>query len=87
MRAATLSFLDKQGNRQEWPLDISLRGKFRRMHCKDMPPLRLDFSKKDLEEAGLAQFDDLKLVNYCMGDDRHPTAGGTCELFRWFFIS
>lgn len=67
---ATLSFLDKQGNRQEWPLNISLRGKFRRVHCKEMPPLRLDFSKKDLEKAGLAQFDDLKLVNYCMGDDR-----------------
>lgn len=67
---AALSFLDEQGNRQEWPLNISLRGKFRRVHCKEMPPLRLDFSKKDLKKAGLAEFDDLKLVNYCMEDDR-----------------
>lgn len=67
---AAMSFVDEQGNQQNWDLNIRLRGNFRRMHCAEMPPLRLDFSKKDLEKAGLAQFDDLKLVNYCMGDDR-----------------
>lgn len=67
---ATLSFVDEQGYQQEWSLNVRLRGNFRRIHCAEMPPLRLDFSKKDLGKAGLAQFDDLKLVNYCMGDDR-----------------
>lgn len=67
---ATLRFVDEQGNPQDWSLNIHLRGNFRRIHCAEMPPLKLDFSKKDLEKAGLAPFDDLKLVNYCMGDDR-----------------
>lgn len=67
---ASMRFVDEQGFEQNWSLNVRLRGNFRRIHCDEMPPLRLDFSKKDLEKAGLAQYDDLKLVNYCMGDDR-----------------
>ena len=64
----SLSFLDQQGQQQEWSVNISLRGKFRRVNCQEMPPLKIDFSKKDLKKAGLAPFDDLKIVTYCMDD-------------------
>lgn len=64
-----LAFSDEMGRPQSWEVKISLRGRFRRMHCQEMPPLRIDFSKKDLAKAGLAPFDDLKLVTYCMDDD------------------
>ena len=33
-----------------------------------MPPLKLDFSKKDLEAGGLLPFDELKLVTHCLED-------------------
>lgn len=62
-----LSFLDEDGNRQEWETDITVRGRFRRVHCTT-PPLRLDFKKSKLKEAGLAPFDDMKLVTHCVDD-------------------
>ncbi|NRB47819.1 MAG: hypothetical protein HRU41_09090 [Saprospiraceae bacterium] len=65
----TLSFRDQQGSKQDWKVNISLRGAFRRIHCDERPPLRIDFRKEDLEEQGLLPFDDFKLVTYCMGDD------------------
>lgn len=65
-----LSFTDQTGQLQSWQVDMSLRGKFRRQRCQEMPPLTIDFSKKDLTEAGLATFDDLKLVTYCMDNDQ-----------------
>lgn len=67
--AAELRFKDADGNRQEWAIKISVRGKFRRSKCSEMPPLKINFKKKDLEAAGLAPFDDFKLVTYCVGDD------------------
>ena len=48
---------------------LSVRGKFRRMHCEGLLPLKIDFAKEDLRKAGLAEFDDLKLVNQCVEDD------------------
>ena len=65
-----LNFTDQRGEPQSWEVDMSLRGKFRRQRCQEMPPLTIDFSKKDLTEAGLAPFDDLKLVTYCMDNDQ-----------------
>ena len=50
-----------------YPVDISLRGKFRRRIC-DFPPIRLDFSKKLLRGMGLLDHDKLKLVTHCMED-------------------
>jgi hypothetical protein len=50
-----------------WNIKIKTRGKFRRRICQ-FPPLKLEFSKKDLEAVGLAKFDDLKLVTHCLDD-------------------
>jgi len=66
---AKLHFTDAQGVTQEWDIDIRQRGKFRRTKCSELPPLKIDFDKDDLEAAGLASFDDFKLVNICMEDD------------------
>ncbi|NJC26454.1 hypothetical protein [Neolewinella antarctica] len=58
------SFTDATGIAQDWSVKISLRGKFRRTRC-GMPPLKLDFSKKDLRIAGLTSYDKYKLVVPC----------------------
>ena len=62
-----LFFQDINGKMAEWEVHISARGKFRRRVCT-FPPLKLDFSKKDLEEAGLVPVDKLKLVTHCLED-------------------
>lgn len=66
---ARLRFVDAEGKKHHWSLKLSVRGAFRRVHCSDMPPLRLDFKKSDLKAAGLAKFDDLKLVTQCLSDE------------------
>lgn len=66
----SLSFTDESGQQQQWKVDLSLRGRFRRQRCQEMPPLKIDFSKKELLSSGLAPFDDLKLVTYCMDNDQ-----------------
>lgn len=68
--AAEFSFQDKNGQQQLWNIKVKLRGKFRRMKCENTPPLKLDFEKKELEAAGLARFDKIKLVTHCVNDDR-----------------
>lgn len=65
-----LQFTNQTGEQQRWQVDMSLRGRFRRQRCQEMPPLTIDFSKKALAKAGLAPFDDMKLVTYCMADDQ-----------------
>ncbi len=65
-----LSFIDEAGKQQDWQVNLSLRGRYRRQRCQEMPPLTIDFSKKELRKAGLAPFDDLKLVTYCMDNDQ-----------------
>jgi len=65
-----LQFIDQTGQQQSWQVDMSLRGRFRRQRCQEVPPLTIDFSKKELTKAGLAPFDDLKLVTYCMDKDQ-----------------
>ncbi len=65
---AILSFGDAAGNIQQWNIKVSLRGKFRRLRCTDMPPLKLKFKKDDLANAGLADFNDMKLVTHCVED-------------------
>jgi hypothetical protein len=63
-----ISFRDAQGNLQRWEADLSIRGKFRRVHCY-VPPLKLDFKKSQLAEAGLNDYDDLDIVAHCLEDD------------------
>lgn len=64
-QAATISFSTENDGFQVWNLKVKPRGRFRRQNC-DFPPLKLNFSKGDLEEKGLADFDKLKLVTHCV---------------------
>ncbi|MEM7573084.1 MAG: hypothetical protein AAF433_09300 [Bacteroidota bacterium] len=64
-QAATISFTDDTDLAQRWSLKVGVRGKFRRRTCA-LPPLRLDFDKSELEDAGLARHDKLKLVVPCL---------------------
>jgi len=62
---AQLSMLSEDGETTEMQVKVKPRGVFRRYSC-DIPPLRFNFSKKDLETLGLeAEFDKLKLVTPC----------------------
>jgi hypothetical protein len=62
---AVFRFQDQNGNWVELASELRARGRFRRRTC-EFPPLRIDFSKKDLRARGLLDFDDLKLVTHCM---------------------
>lgn len=62
-----LSFEDATGKEQRWTVDLVSRGNFRRMRC-EMVPLKLNFKKKQLKAAGLAKFDDMKLVTHCVSN-------------------
>ncbi|MEM9920078.1 MAG: hypothetical protein AAF990_18425 [Bacteroidota bacterium] len=63
-----LTFTDLNGEEQSWDIKAALRGKFRRSKCSGIPPLKLKFKKKHLKIAGLAKYNDMKLVNYCVED-------------------
>lgn len=67
---AKLKFMDAGGKLQEWDMKVALRGKFRRIKCNEMPPLKLKFKKKDLAAMGLSAANDLKLVTQCVEDER-----------------
>ena len=51
---AVLSFVDYKGEDLKWNTKVSLRGKFRRLKCNGMLPLKINFKKKELKAAGLA---------------------------------
>ncbi|MEN0049276.1 MAG: hypothetical protein AAF806_19610 [Bacteroidota bacterium] len=61
---ATLEVKDSE---ELWDIKIRTRGRYRRRIC-DFPPIKLEFSKKDLEAKGLSRVDDMKLVTHCSGD-------------------
>lgn len=67
-QAATLRFKDGADKWQEWDLKVRIRGNYRRIHCSEMPPLKLNFKKSGLKAAGLSKHDDLKLVTHCIED-------------------
>lgn len=64
---AQIEFENVMGGVFRYEVKVKTRGKFRRRTC-DMPPLKIDFSKQDLESAGLLPYDDLKLVTHCLED-------------------
>ncbi len=66
---AVFSFRDRNDSTSQWNIKVELRGKFRRMKCENLPPLKLNFKKSELSEAGLSKYDDLKLVTHCVEDD------------------
>ncbi|MCB9284942.1 MAG: hypothetical protein H6563_12770 [Lewinellaceae bacterium] len=73
-------FQDATGKMTEWKINISVRGKFRRRVCT-FPPLKFDFSKKELEAANLRPIDKLKLVTHCM-----ENAGSEEFIFREYLL-
>ncbi len=64
---ADLSYIDELGMAHSYRIKVKPRGKFRRRVC-DFPPLKIKFSKDELEAAGLSKHNDLKLVSHCMDD-------------------
>jgi len=62
---ANFSFTDPAGNVQSWDVKVRVRGKSRLQSC-DSPPLKLNFSKKDLSAANLLEFDKYKIVVPCL---------------------
>lgn len=68
-QAARFTYENAAGEQEQWNIKLKLRGKLRRKICSPIPPLKLYFDKDDLKAAGLAKYDDLKLVNYC-GDNK-----------------
>ncbi|PHK97700.1 hypothetical protein CGL56_14835 [Neolewinella marina] len=64
---ATFSYTDGDGEVLTLGTEASLRGKFRRTRCAT-PPLKLNFSKKELRAAGLLDHDKYKLVTTCYAD-------------------
>lgn len=71
VRDVAVSFTDADGQLQTWISKTTLRGQFRRMKCTEMPPLKLNFKKGDLKAAGLAKYDDMKLVTQCMEEGKN----------------
>ncbi len=53
------------------PVELSVRGKFRRKEC-DSPPLKLEFKKKHLKRLGLKKADSYKLVTHCIDSKLGP---------------
>ncbi|MBB4079455.1 hypothetical protein GGR28_002080 [Lewinella aquimaris] len=49
-------------------VDISVRGRYRRRTCA-MPPIKLQFDKELLRNAGLNTHNDYKLVTHCTDDE------------------
>lgn len=66
-RKAELSFEDESGEKQTWNVKLITRGNYRRLRC-EMVPLKIEFKKKQLKAAGLAKFDDMKLVTHCVSN-------------------
>lgn len=64
---AKLSF-PNEGGMEVWNVKVKPRGKYRRMKCVDIPPLKLKFKKGDLALKGLGTSNDLKLVPQCIED-------------------
>ncbi|MEM0995319.1 MAG: hypothetical protein AAGI49_19965 [Bacteroidota bacterium] len=64
-QAARFTFKDHNDEEIQYDIKVRQRGKYRRRVC-EMPPLKLNFDKDDLEAKGLADFDKMKLVTYCL---------------------
>jgi len=66
-----LTYQDKNGQTQEYTIKIRARGNMRNKVCF-LPPLKIDFKKRDLVAAGIKEeFDDLKMVVRCKNSDSY----------------
>jgi hypothetical protein len=77
---AALHYVDAQGQQRIWNIKTEIRGRFRRKFC-DFPPLKLNFSKKDLLAGGFMPIDDIKMVTHCLED-----ASGETNLFKEYLV-
>ena len=66
------TYVDLDGQAQQFAAEVSIRGKFRQLRC-GFPPLKLDFDKKELRSRGLAKHDKYKLVSACYADPAAQT--------------
>ena len=65
-QAAELSYTDAGGGETVWEVGVLPRGRYRRRIC-DFPPIRLNFSKGQLEERGVnPEYDKMKVVAHCL---------------------
>ena len=64
---AGFTYENEKGVMQSYQIKVKPRGKYRRRVC-DFPPLKLKFSKDELEAAGLSDMNELKLVTHCLDD-------------------
>lgn len=62
------NYRDSKGVSHAYNVRLKPRGKFRRRVC-DMPPLKIKFSKSELEAAGLTTHNDIKLVTHCLNGE------------------
>jgi len=62
---AWMSYTTKEGVKTKRSVLIKPRGKSRRMIC-DFPPIKLKFSKDELEADGLTADNKLKIVTHCL---------------------
>jgi len=68
--SATVSY-PSNNKMMEWQVALSPRGNMRNKYC-DLPPLKLDFSKEDIANAGFnSAFDDFKIVHTCKDDEEY----------------
>ena len=62
---ATILFYGDNQSTIKFEAKVKARGKYRRVYC-DLPPLKVNFSKSELDDLGLyTKFDKFKLVNNC----------------------
>jgi hypothetical protein len=64
---AELQYRNANNELQTWAVQISVRGRYRRLFC-DFPPLRIELDKNELQARGFATFNDLKWVTHCFED-------------------
>ncbi len=65
-RPATLAYLDETGKTVSFNIGVKTRGHFRlhSLNCR-VPPLRLNFKKKEVNNTVFAGQDKIKLVTHC----------------------
>jgi hypothetical protein len=67
--AGSFSYKEADGRLKSYTIKVKPRGKFRRKIC-DFPPLKLKFSKEELEAAGFEPLNEMKLVSHCLDDEQ-----------------
>lgn len=68
---ADLTYKNADGSEAKWTIKIRARGNMRNKTCF-LPPLKIDFVKADLTNAGIIEeYDDLKLVVHCKNSDNY----------------